>query len=233
MSAAYLLLAAAMAGHGGHEAHAGHDSLTYWMVRAEMDAGRRRDDAETVSWDAEAWIGGDQSRVWLTSQGEAHDGEIDHAEFQLLYGEPVSDFWDAKIGVRYDVEPEGRAYLAAGIAGLAPYFFETEATAFLSEDGDFSLRLHQEIDFLLTQRLVLTPSVEIEASASDVPELGLGAGFTEARLAFTLRFEITRKLAPYLAFDYERALGETASIARAAGERVEETAVRAGIRFWF
>ena len=234
MSAALLLLAA-MAGHADHapDVHAGHDSFTYWMVRGELDAGRTRDDKDIFSWHAEAWIGGDSSKFWLKSEGESVAGDLHHAELQALYSVPDSDFWDVQAGVRYDFEPEGRASLAVGLEGLAPYFFETEATAFLSEDGDLSVRFKQEFDFLLTQRLVLTPSAELEASASDVPELGIGAGFTEAKLEITLRYEITRKFAPYVALEYERALGETASIARAAGEHVETTSLRAGLRFWF
>ncbi|BCW90393.1 hypothetical protein sos41_35610 [Alphaproteobacteria bacterium SO-S41] len=235
MSAALLLLAA-MAGHGDHAAptvHAGHDGLTYWMVRGELDAGRTGNEEDFFSWDAEAWIGGDSSKLWLKSEGESVAGDLHNAEVQALYSVPVSDFWDLQAGMRYDFEPDGRAYLAIGLEGLAPYFFETEATAFLSEDGDLSLRLKQEFDLLLTQRLVLTPSAELKASASDVPELGLGAGFTEAKLELTLRYEITRKFAPYVALEYERALGETASIARAAGESVETTSLRAGLRFWF
>lgn len=231
-----LLLAAAAGAHAGHtepSSHAGHDSFTYWMVRAELEAGRTNEDADILEWNAEAWIGGDRSKVWLKSEGEAHDGDLETAEVQALYSEPISDFFDIQLGVRYDIEPEGRAYLVAGVEGLAPYFFETEAALFLSDEGDVSLRLEQDIDLLLTQSLILTPSVELEAYAQDVPELGIGAGLADAELKLTLRYEITKKFAPYVALTYQRRLGETASIARASGEDNEETALRAGLRVWF
>lgn len=233
MSAALALLAALMADHDGHEVHAGHDSLTYWMVSAELDGGETHDGAGVFAWDADAWIGGDAAKLWLKSEGEALDGETVRAELQLLYDAPISDFWDVQLGVRYDVEPEGRAYLAAGLQGLAPHFLETEVTAFLSEDGDLSLRLYQEIDLQITQRLVLTPSAEIDIFAADAPERGIGAGFAEASLELMLRYEITRKFAPYVSLVYERALGETAIIARRDGEDVETTSFRAGLKFWF
>lgn len=231
-----LLLAAAAGAHAGHTAptaHAGHDSFTYWMVKGEIEAGRTGDEADLWSWDTEAWVGGDRSKFWLKSAGESHDGHLESAEIQALYSEPVSDFFDVQVGVRYDIEPEGRAYLVAGVEGLAPYFFETEAALFLSDQGDLSLRFEQDFDLLLTQSLVLTPSAGIEAFAQDVPELGVGAGFAEAELKLTLRYEITRKFAPYIAVTYERALGETAGLARARGDAVEETALRAGLRIWF
>ena len=230
-----LLLAAVTGAHDGHAAaaaHAGHDTITYWMVRAEADYGRA-DGADVWGWDADAWIGGDASKFRLTSQGEAHDGAVETAEIEALYTVPVSDFFEAKAGVRYDVEPDDRAYLTAGVIGLAPYFFETDAAAYLSEDGDLSARLTQEFDLLLTQTLVLTPEVEIEAFAQDVPELNVGAGFSSVRAELTLRWEITRKFAPFVRLEYERALGETAGLARAAGEDVETSSVRAGLRVWF
>lgn len=231
------LLAAAMGAHDGHDAasadiHAGHDSFTYWMVRLDADYGRARD-ADVYGWDAEAWIGSDAAKWRLTSQGEAHDGDIETAEFEALYTQPYSDFFDWKLGVRYDAEPEGRAYLTAGVLGLAPYFFETDAALYLSEDGDLSARLTQEFDLLLTQRLVLTPEIELEAFARDVPELGIGAGVSSVKGELTLRYEITRKFAPFVRLEYERALGETAGIARAAGADVETVSWRAGLRVWF
>jgi len=119
------------------------------------------------------------------------------------------------------------------VLGLSPYFFETDAALYLSEDGDLSARVRQEFDLLLTQRLVLTPEVELEAFARDVPELGIGAGISSVKAELTLRYEVTRKFAPFVRVEYERALGETAGIARAAGRDVETTSVRAGLRVWF
>lgn len=235
MIAALLLAAAAHSGHDGAASapvHAGHDSFTYWMVRLEADWGRA-EDADVWGWDAEAWVGTDARKFRLTTTGEALDGHVETAEIEALYSVPISDFFEAKAGVRHDVEPEGRAYLTAGVIGLAPYFFETDAALYLSEDGDLSARLTQEFDLLLTQTLVLTPEVEIEAFARDVPELGIGAGFSSVTAELTLRWEITRKFAPFVRLEYERALGETAGIARAAGEDVEASSVRAGLRVWF
>ncbi len=235
MIAAFLIAAAAHGGHDGAASapvHAGHDSFTYWMVRLEADWGRA-DDADVWGWDAEAWAGTDARKFRMTTTGEGHEGHVETAEIEALYSVPISDFFEAKAGVRYDVEPDGRAYLTAGVIGLAPYFFETDAALYLSEDGDLSARLTQEFDLLLTQTLVLTPEVEIEASSRDVPELGVGAGFSSVKAELTLRWEITRKFAPFVRLEYERALGETAGIARAAGEDVEETSVRAGLRVWF
>jgi copper resistance protein B len=207
--------------------------LLYYMMRGEIDASENDDDT-LITWDAEAWAGyGDQYRLWLKSEGEVHDGDTEEGEVQLLFSSAISEFWNLQAGVRYDWEPTSLAYAVIGVEGLAPYFFETEAALFLSEDGDLSARLEQSIDVLLTQSLIATPHAEFEVYVDDVPERRVGAGFSHLEAGVQVRYEITRKFAPYIDVVYERALGETSILARAAGEDVEDVTVRAGIRFWF
>lgn len=208
------------------------EQQAFHMVRAEVEASQS-DDADVLSWDGGAWVGGDTNRMWFKAEGESEDGDIHDAEIQALWSRNIADFWDLQAGVRADLEPDTTTYLAFGVQGLAPYRFETEATAFVSEDGDLSARLHQSFDLHITQRLIAEPYFEINAYAQDVPERDIGAGFCDAQLGLQLRYEIARKFAPYLDVVWESALGETASIARANGEDVRAESVRVGIRFWF
>ncbi|MDO8838871.1 MAG: copper resistance protein B [Parvibaculum sp.] len=175
----------------------------------------------------------DSERLWVRSEGKIEDGRAEEAELQLLYGWNVHPFRDVLLGVRQDFEPRGETYLAAGVTGLAPYFFETDATAFLSTEGDLSFRLEQSLDIPITQKLIAEPHVELNAFAQDVPERGVGAGFSSIEAGVQLRYEITRKFAPYADLVWERDLGETASITRAGGGNVEETSLRFGVRVWF
>ncbi len=204
------------------------DMPTYSMVRGEVDAGNG-----VVTWDTEGWIGGDTNKLRLKSEGSSTDGQIGDAQVEALWSRRVADFWDFEAGLRFDVEPDTRTYFALGVQGLAPYWFETDATAYLSEDGDLSAKIKQTFDLHFTQRLIAEPHLEVKASAQDDPARELGAGLTGAELGLQVRYEITRKFAPYVDFVWERRLGETASIARARGDAIEETAARAGIRFWF
>jgi copper resistance protein B len=208
------------------------EALTFHMVRAEID-GARIDGDDVVNWDGEAWIGGDRDKFWLKTEGEFSDGDAEYAEIQALWSRNVAAFWDLQAGVRVDLEPDTTTYLVLGVQGLAPYQFETEAAAFVSEDGDVSARLHQSLDLLFTQRLILEPHVEVNAYAQDISERNIGAGIADVEAGLQLRYEITRKFAPYVDVVYDRALGETASRMRDAGEDVEETSLRAGLRFWF
>jgi uncharacterized protein involved in copper resistance len=46
------------------------------------------------------------------------------------------------------------------------------------------------------------------------------------------RYEITRRVAPYVAGMFERRLGESARLAQAAGENPGGWSLRTGVRFW-
>ena len=203
----------------------------FHMSKTELDYAPHDDGL--FSWDVDGWIGGDVERVWLRSEGEHADGEFEEAEVQAYYGWNVATFWDALVGLRQDFEPRSETYLAAGVVGLAPYFFETEASLFVSTEADVSLRLEQSLDLPITQSLIAEPHVEANLFAQDVEEIGVGAGISDVELGLQLRYEITRKFAPYVDAVWSRKLGETASLARAEGEDPEETTIRLGLRFWF
>lgn len=208
------------------------ETSTFHMVRVEIDTARV-DDEDVFNWDGDAWIGGDQNKLWIKTEGEIEGGDTHEAEIQALWSHNVADFWDIQAGVRIDLEPDTTTYLTVGVQGLAPYRFETEAAAFLSEDGDLSARLHQSLDVHVTQRLIAEPYIEINVYAQDVEERNVGAGLSDVEAGLQLRYEITRKFAPYVDVVWIRALGETASLRRDVGEDVETSIVRAGIRVWF
>lgn len=189
---------------------------------------------ETVNtWDFNGWIGGDYNKLWLKSEGERVDGHLEQAEFWAMYSRNVAEFWDVQAGIRYDVKPEHTAYLTVGVEGLAPYFFETEAHMFVSDEGDLSARIRREGDVLLTQKLILQHYIEVNLSAQDVSDQSEGAGFTHGEIGVQTRYEITKKFAPYIDLRYESKFGETASIAKNAGESRDDAIISAGIRLRF
>ena len=48
-----------------------------------------------------------------------------------------------------------------------------------------------------------------------------------------LRYEITRKFAPYIGVSWEKGFGRTASLMRAAGESDDAVRLAVGLRGWF
>ncbi|GLR77409.1 copper resistance protein B (plasmid) [Azospirillum oryzae] len=196
---------------------------------------RWKDGENTLDWDIKGFIGGDTDKLWLNAKGSKPvEGGAEKAEFQLLYSRLVSEFWDVQVGVRHDVRPQPQTtYAVAGFQGLAPYFFDVNAQAFLSEDGALSARLEAEYDLLITQRLILQPVAEMNVSARRVRELDLGRGITDIELGLRLRYEVAREFAPYIGVNWERKLGETADITRRHGEDASAVSFVTGVRFWF
>jgi copper resistance protein B len=52
-------------------------------------------------------------------------------------------------------------------------------------------------------------------------------------LGLRLRYEFTRRFAPYVGVEFERRFGETAALARSAGESTFDPRIVAGVRMWF
>ena len=126
-----------------------------------------------------------------------------------------------------------RTYATIGVEGLAPYWFEIDAAAFLSTEGELTARVGAYYDQRVTQRLILQPRVELDLAAQDVPAAGIGAGLNEAELGLRLRYEIAREFAPYVGVSWRRKTGRSADYARASGEDAGGAALVLGIRAWF
>ena len=186
------------------------------------------------AWSARADYGGDADRLRLRSEGERADGRVGHADVELLWSHAVAPFWDTQVGLRRDFGsgPE-REWAAFGIQGLAPYWFDVAATAYVGERGRTALRAEVEYELLLTQRLVLQSRAEINAYGRSDPAAGTGAGFSDAAFGLRLRYEVRREFAPYVGIERHWRFGGSADHARAQGEAVADTQAVAGVRFWF
>jgi copper resistance protein B len=86
---------------------------------------------------------------------------------------------------------------------------------------------------LLTNRLVLQPLVEFNLFGQDDVERGIGSGLGTVEIGLRLRYEVTRRVAPYVGIVGERAYGRTADFRRAEGADIDDTRVVAGVRTWF
>ena len=210
---------------GGKQAKFLFDRLEYQSI----------DDEDVLLWDADAWRGGDIDRLWFKSEGEYSfdESQFAEAELQALWSHAFAAFWDVQAGIRQDFEPDGRTHAVLGVQGLAPYWFEVDAAAFLSTDGDLTARIETEYELRLSQRLILQPRAEVELSAQNIPETQTGAGLSHGSVGARLRYEIRREIAPYIGVEWSRSFGETANFLRAAGEDIETTAIVAGVRLWW
>ena len=213
------------------EEHGGSNS---WMVLIDQAEWRVREGDDGYAWNGEAWYGGDHNRLVVKSEGGGVSGDLEEAEVQLLYSRAISPYFDLQAGLRQDFQDgPRRTYATVGFEGLAPYWFETEGALFLSNKGEVFARLEGSYDLRLTQKLILQPRAELNLSAQDIPELGLGSGLTDLELGLRLRYQVTRQFAPYVGVTLDRKFGGTADYAKSLGEDDQETSFVLGVRAWF
>lgn len=192
------------------------------------------DDNSSAAYDIQGWYGSGYDRAVIKAEGSADGGRVDEGRAELLWSRAIAPFWDAQLGLRRDHGAgPGRNWLAIGVQGLAPYWFELGATAYLGDQGRSALRLDAEYELLLTQRLILQPALEAEILGKRDAERQEGSGLSEAVAGLRLRYEIRREFAPYIGIEWAGKFGSTADYARMAGERRAQTRTVAGLRFWF
>lgn len=191
-------------------------------------------DGDSTAYDAQAWFGRDYDRLVVKAEGDIVQGNFQDARTELLWGHAIATFWNTQLGVRYDsgVSPD-RGWLAFGAQGLAPYWFELDATAYLGDSGRTALRLEAVYDLLLSQKLILQPRVEINLYGKSDLARDIGSGLSEVQSGLRLRYEFTRQFAPYAGVEWAGKFGGTADFARAAGEKTNEVRWVIGVRFWF
>lgn len=190
---------------------------------------------EWAAYEGQAWFGGTYNRAVLKAEGEVKNGKLHESQTELLWGHAVSTFWDTQLGARFDYghgEPD-RQWLAFGVQGLAPYWFDIDATAYVGPSGRTALRLSAEYDLLLTQRLVLQPGVEINFYGKDDKAREIGSGLSDGTAGLRLKYEVTRQFVPYVGVEWSGKFGKTADFASDAGERRHETRFVAGLSFRF
>jgi copper resistance protein B len=187
-----------------------------------------------LAWDTHAWYGRDEGKLWLKAEGERVSGGSLDASVELLFDRNFSRWWSFQTGARHDFgEGPSRSWLALGVQGLAPYFFEVEATAYLGEGSRAALKLRTEYELLFTQRLILQPSVELNIYSKEDTARDLGSGLADTEIGVRLRYEIRRQFAPYLGIVHRRLFAGTRDLSRSAGKSVADTQFTAGFRFWY
>ncbi|HDZ55319.1 MAG TPA: copper resistance protein B [Pseudomonas xinjiangensis] len=216
------------------QGHTVHDKMPFAFLLFDQLEYQRADEGSALSWELLGWWGGDVNRLWLRSEGERTNGVTEDAEIQALWGHSIGPWWDVVAGVRQDFKPGSpQTWGALGIQGLALYGFEAEATAFIGEGGQTAARLEGEYDILLTNRLILQPTAEMNFYGKNDSARGAGSGLADTELGLRLRYEIVREFAPYIGVSWGRSYGDTADFARDEGEDIDEARFVAGVRMWF
>ena len=188
----------------------------------------------STAYELQARFGRDYDRAVLKAEGDIDGGKLHDARTELLWGRALTAYWDTQLGVRYDSGTDpARTWLAIGVQGLAPYWFEVDATAYVGTQGRTAFRFAAEYELLLTQKLVLQPRMEANFHGRSDAARALGSGLSDLAVGVRLRYEIRREFAPYIGVEQAAKFGGTANYARVAGGDANATQVVAGVRFWY
>jgi copper resistance protein B len=107
------------------------------------------------------------------------------------------------------------------------------ATAYASDTGHYAAKLQGSDEIRFTQRLILEPQIELNLYSRSDPARRIGAGLSDLDAGLRLRYEITRKFAPYVGVAFDDEFAETARLSQAAGERSNAVRFTIGVRGWF
>ena len=206
-----------------------------WGFQGEQLEYRAGDGSDVFAWDFDAFAGKDELRfVWRSeAEFEFEEDAFETLENQARLQTPISDFFDAVAGVRVDT-PEGpdRVYGVIGLHGLAPQWFEIDADLFVSDRPFF--RFEAEYEGLITNRVTLVPSIELDLPLADDEPIGAGAWGPKLAVGARLSYDlIDRAVAPYIGVHYERVFGETADLARDEGEDEDSVSFVLGLRLMY
>lgn len=209
------------------------DQMVYAHLLIDQLEGRI-DDGTQLRWETEGWVGPDDWQVQFRSEGlQMSSGRVEDGQQELFFSKPISTFWNVQVGGRYDLDSApGRGWGAIGIEGLAPRFFHVIATAYAGEKG-LAGKVEVSYDQLITNRLILQPEGELNAYSETDPARQIGSGFSDLDAGIRLRYELTRKVAPYMGVVWEKTFGKTADLVRAANETAGDVRFAVGVRSWF
>ncbi|EIF42879.1 putative copper resistance protein B [gamma proteobacterium BDW918] len=209
------------------------DEHAFWSVLG--DRLEYQEDSDSTVYDIQAWYGTTYNRFVIKAEGDIADGTLEESSTELLWGHALNAYFDTQFGVRLDQYDEGkdRQWLAIGMQGLAPYWFELDVTAYVGDDGRTALSAEAEYELLLTQRLILQPRAELNLYGKDDLDNRLGSGLSDLALGLRLRYEFSRQFSPYIGVEWTDTYGDTADYRRAAGQDTSGTQFVAGLRFWF
>lgn len=209
---------------------------TYWSLNLDKFETRYKADGDrVVASEAAFEYGSDDLKLLITNASEydVDESELENIDSLIGLKFPVSTFYDGVVGARADTpDASDQFHLYLGLQGLAKQFIELDAGLSLSEYS--SLSFEAEYEGLITNRIVLSPSIEVTVPLQDNPDRDQGAWGAKAEVGLRLSYDLVgRVFSPYIGFHHEQVFGKTADLARADGKDSGDFYSVLGGRFMF
>ena len=211
------------------------DNRVLNYVQFDQLEGRTNGPNTSFRWDGQGWIGTDFNKLWFKSEGRLINGITSDGDHEFLYDRPIPHmrYFDWQAGTRLDLDSgPTRAWLALGVQGFAPYFFNFAPTFYVRDGGRVAGRIQGSYDLYLAQRLILQPQVEMNFYSQADRARGVGTGLSDLDGGVRLGYQFWRKFAPYVGYTYTGAFGQTATLSRQAGEATSSPRFVFGVWVW-
>ena len=229
--------------HQGHDHRTEHGAQIYAVTTLDNKWLLNEDGEGALKSELETRIGTDENKIFIKAHLDKHESHDAEYDVKALYSRMISDFWDAQIGARYRVEKvdldqhrkdtEEKLDAVIGLHGMAPYFFETDAYFYAGEDHFSGFSLETERDLLLTQKLIFKPYLDVDIIFSDDSKYAKKSGLSNITAGLETRYEISKKVMPYLDIAYEYSKGNDATTWQIESDSEKGWLYGAGIRFKF
>ena len=201
------------------------------LERAEI---RSTGSSNNARYEGMAWAGKDYDKFLKFEGTRRNNGKFGDGINEILYTRAISTYFDVQKGVRIDLDNgSGRTWYALGLQGLAVQFFNVEATAYVISGGHYAAKFNVSYNIPITNRLYLQPQAELNVYSKPDRGRGVGSGLGELDAGLRLRYEISRKFAPYVGVAYQKGFGQTAKFSRDEGSPVNDVRFLFGVRTWF
>ena len=185
----------------------------------------------------ETLIGTDENRMFVEANMNKAESNDPKYDVSALYSRNVAPFWDVQAGVRYSEDKNNRNSNridgVIGLLGLAPYFFETQAYLYGGENNFWGASFELERDLLLTQKLITQPYIEADVIFSDDSNYAAKSGLSELKTGIKTRYEITKRIKPFIDVAYQYEKGQKATSMQEATESEKGWKYGAGIELVF
>ncbi|MDA7817280.1 copper resistance protein B [Sulfurimonas sp.] len=174
---------------------------------------------KTFSWDSDISIGYSLNKIIFYSEGEDTKYASSESENQLVYSHAISPYLDIQAGIAYDNTDESDyTWGVIALSGMLPYFVEIRAALLIGNNENIGLRLEADYEALITQKLILMPTISTSIYSKDVASMELIKGVHDITIGVRLKYELKREFAPYFGFEWSKN---------------EDSYILIGLSFWF
>ena len=185
----------------------------------------------------ETLIGTDENRVFVEANLNKAESNDPNYDVSALYSRNVAAFWDVQAGVRYSEDKNNRNSNridgVIGLLGLAPYFFETKAYLYGGENNFWGASFEFDRDLLLTQKLITQPYIAADIVLNDNSDFAAKSGLSELKTGIKTRYEINKRIRPFVDVAYQYEKGQKATSMQEATESEKGWKYGAGIELVF